>query len=234
MILPCLNWSDLASIEDNCFADYSKQLIDALSQTDPFDIYVDGKEIKEIQLSQEFAASSHTIEPFTLRTHSLKVLSRCFEQSFYYDISDILLFNHFALHLALHDMGKNLAVIHAGHKRHQHRFTVPIVAHICTILDLGLVLPLITNLINMDPIGDFLKGHMSGEATYQKILEASNLAQLSPKNFYRVLFFYYICDASSYQNLMKRIFKKEPSGKIVLQEDHLRLKGLRILEQSCQ
>lgn len=214
------------------FEQFSHQLLNMFCQWPHFSIVVDHKSIESLSFSEEFAASSHTMEQYTLYEHSMRVLQQCYEQSSYYALDDYLSFEGFSILLALHDIGKNQAVIHTGSKVNQHRYTIAMLIHALNQLDQTDLMPLLPTVINMDPLGEFLKGRQSLSDTLSIIREAARIACVDETRFFAILKFYYFCDASAYDNLKKKIFYYHPSGQMTIDPHHSRHQEFQILCQS--
>ncbi len=224
-------WNELAQFNEIDFQNMCRNLIDSYGQMDHFHIYVDENDIGPISFTEEFQASSHTVEQQTLGEHSLRVLYQCFEQVNFYHLDGILSFEGFGILLCLHDIGKNIAVQQTSSKRNQHRFTIAMLRHALKQQQKTDYEPLLSALINMDPLGKFLKNQQSLDETEVIVRQAASLAQVSSHHFFSILKFYYFCDASAYDNLKQKIFHYLPNGQMVINPNHSRKRSFNLL---CQ
>lgn len=143
-------------------------------------------------------ANVGVLQVFTLRTHTLSVMN-CYEKYFApMSDADPRARGLFRLFLALHDIGKPLA-IEAGDKRLQHRFTVDLLRQTRASYP-------VTDrefedwiaLVDGDPVGAYLKGEISDETAADLIRHMAARSSLTPAAFYRQLIVYYQCDTFAY------------------------------------
>ena len=124
--------------------------------------------------------------------------------------------NFFRVFLALHDIGKLMAV-KKGNKYDQHKYTVQ-------IKQLGLEgklpfnrnqLKVVLALMEGDPIGQFMNGEVPLEETVNRITEMAESLSLSVYVFFRLLTIYYQVESGSYTqdsgdiNSLDRLFEHD-------------------------
>jgi hypothetical protein len=158
--------------------------------------------LEELSRSREFLRHLNTNvgvqQSFSLRIHTLRVMD-CFEKHFAQ--SPLLDARHrglFRLFLALHDIGKPLA-IEAGDKRWQHRFTVDLLKRTRDRY------PVTDDefadwiaLVDGDPLGAYLKGETGAAEAGVQIRRMASRSSLPFAVFCRRLMTYYQCDVSGY------------------------------------
>ncbi|OED35087.1 hypothetical protein AB834_05095 [PVC group bacterium (ex Bugula neritina AB1)] len=216
------SWEDIVAMDKPSFRSMILDLIEKCCDLSSFNIIVDGKEIGPISFVEEFEAPSHTFENHSLREHSIRVLDRCYDQCRFYDFSGVIAFEVFAILLVLHDIGKNVSFVDKGSKIYQHRYTIQMLKHFMEIYGKQEHILLLSTLIDMDPLGQFLKGQRSFDETKNLIKKAAKKAKFCEVSFFYILKFYYFCDASSYDNLKKRIFYDYSDGRMALHPEHSR------------
>lgn len=176
------------------------------------------------ELSAHWSVNVGVHAVFTLRTHTLRVLD-CHEQHFARrPQADPRSVGCFRLFLALHDIGKPLAIA-AGDKNWQHRFTVDLLrrtrtAYPVTDVEFGDWIALVDG----DPIGAYLKGDLPPRETGALIRTMAGRSSLSFGAFCHRLTVYYQCDASAYtrrgglMNVLDDLFEWDARGEIAFDE----------------
>ncbi len=158
--------------------------------------------LDELSLDRKFLghlnANVGVQQSFTLRTHTLRVMD-CFEKHFA-QLPRLGARERglFRLFLALHDIGKPLA-IEAGDKRWQHRFTVDLLARTrdrYPVTDAEFTDWIA--LVDGDPLGAYLKGEVGAAAAGEQIRRMASRSSLPFAAFCRRLVVYYQCDVSGY------------------------------------
>jgi len=137
-------------------------------------------------------------EKYTVRRHTLMVLGQ-FEKYFAsYQLPARVDKNRFRLFLALHDIGKPIA-ISKGNKATQHIYTWRIMekfyAHISieqSFIDLSRAL------LHHDLIGAYLRDRRPKEETETRMRSAARSAHLAIVDYFQLLQIYYKVDAGSY------------------------------------
>ena len=89
----------------------------------------------ERDLSKEFNADSGVREQYSIKRHTLMVMSQ-FEK--YFSRNDLpagVSSNFFRVFLALHDIGKSEAINKTGDKRNQHRYTISVMSAVFSQLE---------------------------------------------------------------------------------------------------
>lgn len=151
----------------------------------------------EKDFGAEYAADAGVWERYTIREHTLMVLSQ-FEK--YFSINPLphgVDKNLFRVILALHDIGKPEA-LHRGRKHEQHTYTTRILNSAFDQLgfdvqDKNLALSLVAS----DVLGDYVKfGYLS--ETAQKIADLAKTTNKTPSEFLDLQSILYQVDAGSY------------------------------------
>ena len=146
--------------------------------------------------SKEFASKAGGWEQYTLREHTVMVLTQ-FQKYFADKLPEGISRNFFEVVLALHDIGKPQAVIE-GHGERQHEYTTNIVRSTLSRLQFSEAeINIATSLIGADPIGDYLQFDLKSEAV-EKIKAMSLASGMSLPDFWALLKIYYQVDAGSY------------------------------------
>lgn len=135
---------------------------------------------------------------FTLRTHTLRVLD-CYEKHFAQRPGVSRRERGlFRLFLALHDIGKPLA-IEAGDKRWQHRFTIDLLRQTRASYPISdREFADWIALVDGDPLGAFLKGEIEAAPAADTIRKMAARSSCAPGDYFKQLVMYYQCDVSSY------------------------------------
>jgi hypothetical protein len=185
---------------------------------------VPGALLDELSLSREFLgylnANVGVQQSFTLRAHTLCVMD-CFEKHFAQRPGlDARERGLFRLFLALHDIGKPLA-IKAGDKRWQHRFTVDILMRTRGFYPVNdAEFADWIALVDGDPLGAYLKGEMGAAAAGEQVRKMASRSSLPFTEFCRRLMMYYQCDVSAYtrraglMGALDGLFEWDASGEI--------------------
>ena len=210
---------------------HAQKVINDLSKIKGIEISVYNHLIKKISLKEQFHASTHTFEEHLIYEHSLKAMLQAYSQKGFHNIEDIISYKDFELILALHDIGKDLAHHYTGTKVNQHAYTIAIIEKTFKALHKENLMQLTKALLYMDALGELLKGKIDRSRAEAIIKSNAKHSGISQKQFFRLLKFYYISDASANDNLMQRIFLKEASGRIVLHPNHPKLKDFELLER---
>lgn len=135
---------------------------------------------------------------YSLRRHTLSVLD-VFE-SYFSSLFDLGQRNCMRMLLALHDIGKPMA-IQRGDKTLQHRFTVRIINR---LPDHWIASPQrnwLCTLLADDYLGDFLKGNYSEKQCLLRLSEAHARTGTDKTIFFNHLSVYYQCDIAGYTRL---------------------------------
>lgn len=159
----------------------------------------------------------------TLETHTLAVIDnfkKFFKTQNLFENDKIYL-----LCLALHDIGKPLAIL-AGDKNNQHHHTLLILDQIKDLLpiDANSFLKM-TTLIDGDPIGKYLDTRYNSpiNEACKTIHEMAAMLNMKDEDFWELITVYYQCDAAGYNFLQKRLFLTNDDDSIEFHEDGTRL-----------
>ena len=138
-------------------------------------------------------------EKYTLEQHTLMVLTQ-FEKYFAHSWnSPILGINKFRILLALHDIGKPLAIRYEGDKSYQHTYTSKILPIILQSFGLDFNESLIVSAIaSQDYLGEYIQGKLSKNEAGKLINAKAREVDVSVEEFMKLLISYYKCDAGSY------------------------------------
>lgn len=140
---------------------------------------------------------------------------------------------HYLLFLALHDIGKPMAIIN-GNKEEQHKFSIKIIDQIKDVLVLdNEVIERIKHLLDGDPIGKYLNptDSQTKEEAIEQIKKMADSMGLSIKELWTTLAIYYQCDATGYDSLRKSIFLNNAEGKNVFDTVLKRLSFIENIEE---
>lgn len=178
-------------------------------------------DILKVDLEKEWGLSNETIEKMTQLEHAIKVSCQFFLYHSSVRIQGMVSFEQFQSFLLLHDIGKNLSKRLTGDKKNQHNFTFKIMRSIWEKKNKKSWIPLSNSLLFNDPLGTLLKGKVEPKECIEIIEKGASLSQYSPSNFFRIMLLYYMCDASSYQTLMKNVFQVS-EGVLGVKKEHKR------------
>jgi hypothetical protein len=149
---------------------------------------------KHPQLGKLYSQNVSDDDFFSLKSHTSTVISQYMNYFYKRDIPKVIPKSVFFLMLALHDIGKPIA-IEKGNRELQHYFTSKIINQIkdhlpCEVKD-------ILALIDGDPLGKYFTG-TSIEAVNLEIIQMSERSSFSFEDFFHLLVIYYQVDAGSY------------------------------------
>ncbi len=137
-------------------------------------------------------------EKYTLKQHTLMVMGQ-FEK--YFSCKDLPLdFNReiFRLFLALHDIGKPMAISKEG-KHLQHKYTQEYISKLFKELGIDSKhFNLVMSLVSSDPIGGYLTEKLDEEKTKEVVRQMAECAGVNARDFFKLLCIYYKVDAGSY------------------------------------
>jgi hypothetical protein len=150
-------------------------------------------------------------EKFTLKRHTSTVISQYMNYFFIRNLPIVVPKDFFLLLLALHDLGKPLA-IDQGDRNLQHTFTCRLINNIKEHLPFDV--QNILALINGDPLGRYFIGVELRKAIIE-IRDMVKKSSLSLKDFFHLLIIFYQVDAGSYaieegeNSVFSAIFRKD-------------------------
>lgn len=133
-------------------------------------------------------------EGYDLRNHTLMVLMEYLKHFSLRNLPEQIEKEPFLLILALHDVGKPIAV-EKGDRNLQHYYTCKLIEQLNE--DLPYNLENLISLIDGDPIGRYFCGQ-SLEKTLREIKDMAKRSDLSLEHFFSLLVIYYQVDAGSY------------------------------------
>lgn len=139
----------------------------------------------------------------------------------------------FLLHLALHDIGKPMAISN-GNKNDQHEYSIELIDRIKDILGReSEVIETIKTILNGDPLGKYLnpKVSQSKEVTIDQVKQMATNLGADVKEFWTDLVIYYQCDAAGYESLRKNIFSISTEGDLEFDVTLNRLKFKTEIEE---
>ena len=139
---------------------------------------------------------------------------------------------YFLLFLALHDIGKPMAILN-GNKEEQHKFSIKIIGQIKDVLDLDNgVIERIVHLLDGDPIGKYLNqiDSQTKEEAIEQINKMAMSMGLTINELWPTLLIYYQCDAAGYDSLQKSIYINNAEGEIVFDSTLKRLSFIESIE----
>lgn len=149
-------------------------------------------------VSSQFHKSINLGKTYRLQEHVLAVL-HIFELFFakYFELNQR---NAMRLLLALHDIGKPLA-IQRGSKTLQHRFTLRILKRIPITAINHPYRSWIYEMLRDDYLGAFLKGERDIDESVEALLNCVVLLGVDKRIFFHHLSVYYQCDVASYTRI---------------------------------
>lgn len=157
---------------------------------------------KDPFLKEQFEGSAGAWENYTVEQHAIAVMTQ-FEkyfsgQSLPLDMSE----ENFLHILALHDIGKPLAILE-GSKKFQHHHNSKIIQETLTTGNWPKkLINIAVSLVGYDPVGQYLKTNELAPSVEQIKLMAK-LAEADLLEYFDLLLIYYQCDIASYtQNAM--------------------------------
>lgn len=150
-------------------------------------------------LKRLYEMDSGVGEGYTTEEHTEMVMGqfeKYFADQFY---SSLITREEFRLMLALHDIGKPVAMRTEGSTQAQHKYTK---------LELTFALQaagiptaradIIVSFVDQDIVGEFIQGHVDAGESARKIHELSEALAISPNELLETLRMFYICDAGAY------------------------------------
>ena len=170
------------------------------------------------QLRVLFRADAGVKEGFSVRDHSLQVLSLFSTQIQHFELPSVGKINIFRLlriTLALHDIGKPIAIfVDAEGKEAQHKYTDPIIIRVLKDLEfteeeISIARAVILN----SSIGGLLKQEISIDESYKRILLSARDTILTPQQYFQLQEIYF-ASAGSYTFLRENVFYEE-GGKLI-------------------
>jgi hypothetical protein len=178
---------------------------------------VDGAAIIDLlsqvpELKQLYAADVGVWEGYNLREHTLMVYAiyNEFIAKFPEGLkvpAGVNLKKMFPVMLALHDIGKPVAV-EEGDKRRQHDFTIPLMDPL--MRDLGMSpqeIELAKVITKHDRLGAVVTGRLAPEAALKELRGYAKEASMPLKDYFQLQSFFYKCDAASYPTLRQGVFQ---------------------------
>ena len=150
------------------------------------------------QFDTLYARDAGVWEKYTIGRHTTMVL-RQFEKYFAnYELPRDVNKNHFRLFLALHDIGKPIAIAQEG-KKHQHNYTWKIMHRFYTQIEIEpSFIDISKALLYDDPIGAYLRDRRSKQETEKLIRMRAHATVLECSDYFHMLQIYYKVDAGSY------------------------------------
>jgi hypothetical protein len=163
-------------------------------------------------------------ETYDVGVHTKRVGAEFEAQSRYADLEsigqehDLDLVSLFKIVIALHDIGKShtvsagarLDITGKNATRHQHEATIPILVAVMKKLGYSArEIALSEALVERDLMGEIGKGELDLEEAVEELQAAAKKASMDAWSFYRLQKFFFVIDASSYENLRSnpKIFK---------------------------
>jgi hypothetical protein len=152
---------------------------------------------KDQELEHLFSADAGVWEKYTIREHTLMVFS-IFERFHAPHLNDQER-SFFRLFLALHDIGKPLAIEQTGDKKNQSEFTAPILHDALEQCDIkGKWLKLAVELETHDLIGQYFKDQLSIEETAQQLKKIAERTGFSVQEVLHYMTTFFQSDAGAY------------------------------------
>lgn len=170
---------------------------------------------REAKLKRLFASSAGVMERYSVKQHTLRVFDVFVDQYSAYQrvygspkvTSDIRLFATLKFAIALHDIGKPLAIL-ASRNSFQHEYTIPILEK--ALIRYGFSereSRLAKALVGNDILGHFVKGEIDAAEARAQLVAVAEQSGLSVKEYVPLQFLFYVSDAASYPFLYYRVFE---------------------------
>lgn len=157
--------------------------------------------IKKCGFKNTYASVVGIGSPFTLRDHTLAVLTLYRKYFESHHLPPQISQNFFEEMLILHDVGKPEAIQH-GDKRLQHKFTIPLMNASAKLLNWSEPqLNIAIGLLNGDPIGSFLKQEIDISQAIRILNKMLKFSGLPKSSFLRAMTIYYQMDTASYSTI---------------------------------
>jgi hypothetical protein len=187
---------------------------------------INGKEIVDFLsldpvLKTLFDSSAGVSQGYTIREHTHMVFD-VFAKQFplykahygFQSSSELRLFQTLKFAIALHDIGKPIA-IDKGDKDRQHEFTLPLVEQALKHFEFtDREYKLVRALVAHDFLGDYLKGKINARTTAGYLERLAEAAGMTAKEFVPLQFLFYIIDAGSYPSLREAVLTEAPDGSL--------------------
>jgi len=176
---------------------------------------------KDRELKILFEGSAGVSEGYTVKEHTLRVFKLFEEQRKVFPLryqftlpDDIRVWETLRIAIALHDIGKPLA-LRAGDKDRQHEFTVPILlSHLNRLGFTEREARLAEALVGHDIVGELSKGLISLDEARVSLRALARAAQLPDAVFLPLQALFFVSDAGSYPYLRSRVFTFE--GRVLM------------------
>jgi hypothetical protein len=179
-------------------------------------------ELKENSSQLKILFNSNNSSSGTIESHSLQVLDTFQTQQSFNSLSRIELSlknsgykqslkKLIELTILFHDIGKPLGP--------QHLNTPPVLKNFLAIAGLSeREIQFANALTQHDAIGEMLQGKRTVEGAKKIIEESARSTGLSLSDFFEIQKAFYISDASFYPDLLEKIFRREPTGKLTISD----------------
>jgi hypothetical protein len=192
------------------------------------------------EFGEYYSHDSGVWQNYTLEEHTLMVMGQ-FDRYFSDEFeSDLISKGQFKLMLALHDVGKPLAVALYDDRSRQHETTLEIIPVALEDLEMDeKTKRLITAIPTQDIMGKFLKKHknverdknkvvISVEEAESKVRELADYLEVPPSDLFDLLYMYFLSDTSSYTHDANPGMGEPPS------ERHEDLDHLFVIDRSSE
>ncbi len=179
-------------------------------------------ELKENSSQLKILFDSKNSSSGTIESHSLQVLDTFQTQQSFNSLSRIELSlknsgykqslkKLMELTILFHDIGKPLGP--------QHLNTPPVLKNFLAIAGLSeREIQFANALTQHDAIGEMLQGKRTVEGAKKIIEESARSTGLSLSDFFEIQKAFYISDASFYPDLLEKLFRREPTGKLTISD----------------
>jgi hypothetical protein len=115
--------------------------------------------------------------------------------------------------VALHDIGKPLALEKTGETDRQHEFTIPIMEKMMRRLGFNEPeIDLSKAIVGNDIMGEFFMQLLTPKQAHDELEVLASRTTLNPRDFFSAQSFFYTIDAASYPSLRRTVFKENKNG----------------------
>lgn len=151
------------------------------------------------QIKKYYESDVGVWEGYSLKEHSEMVMKQ-YERYFASDWdTSVVDRNDFRVLLALHDIGKPMSIEKTGGNEAQHKYTKEIMPALLSSLEIDKKkADVLVSLATQDNLGKYVRNRQTIEQTAQNIVDLAESVGVEPKEYFRLLYAYYMCDAGSY------------------------------------
>lgn len=195
---------------------YSSEVWEALKTPQKSGKNIINELSRDSTLKKLFEADAGVSQGYTIREHTLMVLvifNRQYLKFYSYfkiePLPNIRLLELFKITIALHDIGKPLAIA-AGNKELQHYYTLPILVEQLRKLNFNeSEIQLAVNLVGNEVMGSLIRQRIDVPTALIKFQALAHQSGLSLKQYLPLQALFYTADAGSYPELRRYVFSNK-------------------------